>query len=207
MGERTEDDEWFDRVEKLRERLVGNDPDERIRQIARQEADKRIAAVVMPILGVVGAWWVGKEYGQPASYLLITCLVGYFIWTVVRMDRDPQHERHLIALNAEDLNRLTLVAEAHEAGEQVWFVQEKKYERDIRRVHVFDNDRWNGFWKSVHGYMLAMQGESPKRRRKRLMDAARRARVALEQGESLAKGEDAELVFWARDYLHKLKQA
>lgn len=56
MRERTEDDKWFDRVQKLSEGVHGNDSDGRMLQIARQEADKQIAAAVVPVL-CVGAVW------------------------------------------------------------------------------------------------------------------------------------------------------
>ena len=199
-------DEWFDKAEKLRERLEGTDPDERIRQIAREEADKRISGVVLPIIFVAALWWISEEYGRGASYALIAAGIGYFIWTVVRLDWDPRHESHLISLQAEDMNRLQLLAEACEAGEQTWFVKEKEYERDKRSVQVVDNERWNGSWRRIHGYMLELQPMSPRRRRKRLLDAAKRARAPLEQGEALAKREGAELTSWARSYLHKIKR-
>jgi hypothetical protein len=39
-----EEDEYLDKVTELSERLSGDDPGERIRQIAREEADKRLYA-------------------------------------------------------------------------------------------------------------------------------------------------------------------
>lgn len=203
MRDRIDDDEWFDRVQKLREQHDGDGPDDRIRQIAREEADKRISAVAF----MLGLWWVSKEYGREASYIVIALGVAYFIWTIVRLDWDPKHERHLIGLRADDLNRLAIIADAYAAGELVWKLFENEYPSDKRSIAAVESDRWDGSWKRIYDYILELQAMSPRQRRKRLMIAARRANPALEQGEAMSKQEDAELTFWARDYLHKLKQA
>jgi hypothetical protein len=204
---RTEDDEWFDKVEKLRERLEGDDPDEHIRGIARQEADKRLNAYLGPILFIAALWWANREQGSEGFWIVVALGVAWLIWTTFRRDWDPAHERHLIVNQAEDMNRLAMVAEAHEAGEQVWFVKEREFERDKRKISVFDNNRWDGSWQRIHGWTLEFERLSPRKRRKRLMQAAKRAKAALEQGEAIAKRENAELVFWARDFVYKLKRA
>jgi hypothetical protein len=202
----TEDDDWFDRVEKLLAVLDGDDADDPIRQIARHEADKRINAILGPILFIGALWWAHREYGQQGSYLVLGLGVAWFFWTIVRQDWDPAHERHLIGMQAEDLNRLQLLAEAHEAGEQTWRVKEKEYERDKREIQVFGGDRWDGSWRRIHSFIMELQKLSPRKRRKRMMGAARRARPALEQGQQLADRKGAELIHWARGYLQKLNQ-
>jgi hypothetical protein len=207
MRERTEDDDWFDRVEKLLAILDGDDEDGRIREIARQEADKRILAYLGPILFVAALWWANRRFGEQGAYLGLGFGAVWFVWTTIRLDWDPKHERHLIGSQAEDLNRLQLLAEAHEAGEQTWLVKEKGYQRDKREIQVFDSDRWGGSWRRIHTFIVELQTLSPRKRRKRIMTAARRARPALEQGQQLADREGAELTYWARGYLERLKQA
>ena len=58
-----EEDEYLDKVTKLSERLSGDDPDERIRQIAREEADKRLHAFLGPVLLIAALWWAQRQYG------------------------------------------------------------------------------------------------------------------------------------------------
>jgi hypothetical protein len=60
--------------------------------------------------------------------------LAYVLWKVSANQSGPTTDRHLIVMGAEDLNRLQIIAETHAAGEQVWFIKEKGYERDKRKV-------------------------------------------------------------------------
>lgn len=202
-----EEEEYLDRVNKLSERLSGDDPDERIRRIARLEADKRINAYVGPILFMGALWWAHREYGTQGIWMVLVLGAAWFMWIVLRMDHDPSREQHLVVSYAEDLNRLTIIADAHGAGEPVWSIGEKQYPSDKPSIVATDGPRWDGSWRRVYNWALELERISPRARRKRLLTAAKQARPALEQGEAMAKHEDAELTFWARDYLHKLKRA
>lgn len=202
-----EEDEYLERVNKLSGRLSGDDPDERIRRIARQEADKRINAYLGPILFIVAIWWAQREYGTQGLVIVIALGIAWFMWSVFRMDYDPKHEQHLVVLGAEDLNRLSIIADAYEAGETIWAVGEIQYPSKKPSIVAANGPRWDGSWKRVYNWALELERISPKKRRKRLLEAAKRAKPALERGEAMAKREDAELTLWARDYLQKLKQA
>lgn len=201
-----EGDEYLDRVNRLSERLSGDDPDERIRRIARQEADKSINAYLGPILFIAALWWAHREYGTQGIWVVLVLGTAWLMWIMFRIDYDPRHERHLIVLHAEDLNRLTIIADAYEAGEPVWSVGEKQYQSNKPSIDATDGPRWNGSWKRVYNWALELERISPKKRRKRLLEAAKRAKPALDQGAAIAEREDAELALWARNYLHKLKQ-
>ncbi len=204
---RTEDDEYFDKVQALSERLTGDDPDERIRQIAREETDKRILALTRPLLWAGAIWWANHEFGSQGLWVAIGAGIAWLILDGLRQDFDPKHDRHLVVSQAEDLNRLMMIDEAFAAGEQVWFVKDKEYERDTRKVHVFDNDRWDSSWRRIHNTALELERLSPRARRKRVRQAAQKVRVPLEQGEALAKREQAELTFWARNFLVDMRRS
>lgn len=201
-----EEEQYFDQVSKLSERLNGDSPDERIRLMARQEAEKLIAAYLKPVIFIGAIVWAQRERGTQGVWTVLALGVASFIWTVVRTDFDPKHDQHLIVMHAEDLNRLTIIAEAHEAGEPVWSMGEKQYPSNRPGVVANRGARWDGSWKRIYNWALELERVSPNKRRKRLLEAAKQAKLALEQGAALAEKEKGELTFWARNYLHKLRQ-
>jgi len=46
------------------------------------------------------------RYGSDGIWAVVALGVAWFLWTVGRQNFDPSHERHLIVMQAEDLNRL-----------------------------------------------------------------------------------------------------
>ena len=199
-----EDDEYFAKAIALGERLSGADPDESVRRIAREEAEARVQAYLRPILFLAAMWWANSQWGRQGASVVVAAGVVWFVWSLGRTDHDPKHDRHLVLLSAEDLIRLEVVAEAHEAGETVWVVSDKEYSSDTRKIAAKDGPRWDGWWKRVYYAALDLERLSPKGRRKRLMSAALRAKAALLQGKEMAGRENAELSFWARNYVQKL---
>jgi hypothetical protein len=202
----TEDDEYFDRVQELSKRHDSDGPDERFRQMAREEANKRIEAYLGPLvlLGLlVGAIHL---YGATGGWLVGGIAVAWFLWSVVKMDWDPAYERHLIVMKAEDLNRLRVITDAHAAGEPVWRIHEKEYERDTKKIETVDGPRWDGSWKRIYHDALELQALSPRKRRAKVEKAAQAARSALLDGKAMAKRENAELTFWASGHIQKLEQ-
>ena len=123
------------------------------------------------------------------------------VWTD---DFNPAHDRHLVVSQAEDLIRLQVVAAAFSAGETCWAIQEKKFERDDRKVVAAETLHWDGAWKRIYEAALALEGINPRQRRKRLLNAAKAAESALRQMAEVAKRAEAKPVSWASNYLHKL---
>lgn len=188
---RTEDD-YSRLVDGLTEQLSGEGPDERIRQIAGDEASKRIISLV----GIVGFLWAAKEYDSIA----IAAAVGLgIVWMVWRLNFDPKHDRQLVVSKAEDLVRLQITAEALAAGATVWELKEEEYPGDERQIHATDNDHWKDFWERTYIMALKLKNLSPRERRKRISKATKAAREALIQGRDMAESENAQLVFWARN--------
>lgn len=62
-----EEDEYLDKVTELSERLSGDDPDECIRQIAREEAHKRLFAFLGPVLFIAAPWRAQRQMGRNPS--------------------------------------------------------------------------------------------------------------------------------------------
>jgi hypothetical protein len=206
MHAHEEEDHYRGLVNKLTERLGREDPDEHFRRVVRREVDRRIRLYLGPILFVAALWWAYPAYGLTGVVIMFVLGVAAVAWEVLRADYDPSIDRHLSVLNAEDLHRLTVIADCHEAGERVWTLGDRQYPSNKPSVVASGGRRWDGSWKRIHDWALEFEALSPRSRRGRLIDAARRAQPALEQGEAMAEARDAELTLWARDYLHKLRQ-
>ena len=199
---RSEDDDWYDKVDKLQERLTGDDADGNIRRIARQEADNLLTAYigVFAFFGMV--WWANNTYGSTAGVCVaVGVTVAWIAWTVIRADCDPGTDRHKIDMIAHDLNRLKVITDAYAAGEPVWCVKEKEYADDKPQIVVIDSDRWDGSWRRVHSWMLELERIGPRQRRKKVLNAVHAAHAPLQQGAEMAKRDQAELILWARIYL------
>lgn len=203
----TTDDEYIELVNKLSEKHTGEDPDEHIRRIVRQEIGKRTDALVGFVMFCGALWWAAT-YAKPyGGWLVIGLGIAWLVFLTTRWDRDPSTDRHLIVMNAEDRNRLHVIAETYEAGEQVWAVEEQPYGKRERTVVAVDNRHWEGSWERVYHWALELEKVGPAKRRKVLLEAATRAGAALEQGAALAKREDARLTLWAANYVHRLQAA
>jgi hypothetical protein len=132
--------------------------------------------------------------------------VAWFVWTVVRSDWDPATDRHKIDMIAEDLNRLAVISQAYATGEPVWSIKEKTCERERPKIVAFDGERWDRSWHRIYEWTLQLERMTPRQRRKKLLDAVAAAQAALQQGAEMAKHEDAELIYWARDCANSLAQ-
>jgi len=199
---RSEDD-YCDLVGELSERLSTPDPDEHIRQIARQEADNR----VMVFIGIGAFFWASREFGWIGGVSVLglgICVAMFSAWSDAR---NPRHERHLVTLNAENLVRLEIIAEVAAAGKKAWKLKEKEYERDKRQIVAAENDHWDRFWERTYRTALEFEKLSPKERAKRILNAANAAKESLAHANDMAKRDKAELIFWAANALHLVEQA
>jgi len=201
-----EEEHYRGLVNKLGERLEREDPDAHFRRVVRQEVDRRIRLYVGPALLLAAILWGYPRFGWSAVAVVLVVGAMGVAWELLRVDHDPGIDRHLSLIHAEDLHRLTVIAEIHEAGERVWTLGDRQYPSTKSSVVATGGRRWDGSWKRIHDWALEFERLSPAKRRKRLVAAARRAQPALEQGEAMAASRDAELTLWARDYLHKLRQ-
>lgn len=199
---KTEDD-YPSLVSDLSEHLSAPDPDERIRQIVRQEADKRI----MIFVGIGAFLWAAGKYGWIGAISVLGLGIAAAIFSAWRDDFDPRHERHLVTLNAENLVRLEIVTEAAAAGKSAWALEEKEYEGGTRRIVAAENDHWDRFWERTYKVALELEKLSPRERGKRLLKAANAAREPLAQAKDMAKRDKAELIFWATNALDLVERA
>lgn len=201
------DDDYIELVNKLSEKHTGDDPEEHIRRIVGQEIGKRVDTLVWLVLFGGALWWA-DTYAKPyGGWLVIGLGVAWLLFRTMRSDHSPATDRHLIVMNAEDRNRLHVIAETYEAGEQVWTIEEERYGKRDRTVVTVDNPHWEGSWERVYNWALELEKVGPSKRRKALLDAAVRAEAALKQGSALAEREDAKLTLWAASHLHRLKEA
>ena len=201
-----EEDRYRGLVNQLSERLSREDPDEHFRRAVRREVDKRMRLYLGPLALIAALWWVYPALGLPGVGVVLAIGAGAVAWELIQADHDPAIDRHLSVVHAEDLLRLTIVADGHAAGERVWVLGDKHYPSNKPSLVASGGKRWDGSWKQIHDWALEFEKLSPKARRIRLIEASRRAQPALEQGEAMAASKDAELTLWARDYLHKLRQ-
>lgn len=198
------DNDYFELVSQLDERLSALDPDEqRIRRIARDETDKRILAT----LGFGAFVWATIEYGWVGGVTVFGLAIAAAVFSAWRDGFDPNQERHLVTLKAKDLVRLEIIAEVAAAGQNPWALKEKESERGKREVIVADNDRWVEFWERTYTTALSLEKLSPKEREKRFVNAAAKAKEALVQARGIADREDAELIYWADNALSLVEQA
>lgn len=174
-------------VFELEDELSRPHPDERIREIARQEADRRFGSwiVLAATIAAIYFWgWIG--------------LVGLIILWPMSRESTPRADRHLIVRNAEDYIRLKITAETFAAGETCWRVEEDNLD-DTRRVLACDSPRWDNAWQRIYHTAQEFRHISARERRKRLRAAAREAKAALDLARDLAKKEKAEPVHWAQN--------
>jgi hypothetical protein len=202
-----EEEHYRGLVNKLSERLEREDPDAHFRRAVRQEVDRRIRLYLGPLLLVAALWWIYPRLGWAGAAIVVVLGIVALAWELLRPHYDPSIDRHLCVVRAEDLHRLTVVADGHEAGERIWILGERQYPSDRPSIVASGGRRWEGSWQRIHDCALELETLNPRLRHKRLIDAARRAQPALEQGEAMAHARNAELALWARDSLHKLRQS
>lgn len=193
-------------VNKLRERLGREDPDGHCRQVVRQEVDWRIRLYFGPLLLMAALWWIYPIFGWAGMATVVALGAAATAWELLRSEHDPSIDRHLSVVRAEDVHRLTVIADGHAAGERIWILADRQYPSDKPSIVPSGGRRWEGSWKRIHDCALEFEKLNPRARRRCLLDAAKRAQPALEQGESMAETRNAELAPWARDCLHKLRQ-
>ena len=202
-----EEEHYRGLVNKLSERLEREDPDAHFRRVVRQEVDRRMRLYLAPLLLIAALWWIYPMFGWAGAAMVAMLGASAAAWELLRTDYDPSVDRHLCVVRAEDLHRLTVIADGHAAGERVWILGDRQYPSDRPSVVASAGRRWEGSWRRIHECAVELETLNPKMRRQRLVDAAKRARPALEQGEALAEARNAELALWARDSLHKLRQS
>jgi hypothetical protein len=202
-GKGTDDETDYSQLfEELAERLSEPDDSERIRRIARDETDRRVLGwlSVAAFFAAVAYWgWWG----------LVVAVVLLLIWGYLdhwKAKRQPGGERHLIADQAEDLVRLQIVAEAHQAGERVWSVEPEEYKSAGKKIVAVESARWEVAWRRMYAAALDFRDLSPLQRKRKLKRASEKAREALNQGEAMAKAEDAKLTSWAASALYDLER-
>jgi hypothetical protein len=199
---RTEE-EYSDLVAGLNERFSGLTERDQIRDLVRAEVSRQVGQMVVAVTMLSASYYVGRQYGAAGWVLLGVAVVGGLLWTMRRDDLDPSREKHLIVLQAEDVARCEVIGQAQEAGENVWVVKEPEYAGDKRKVILAEDGRWDGWWKRVYDLTLEFEKLSPRKRRGRVAEAAKRVDASLEQGFALAAQEGAERNWWASSVAEK----
>lgn len=200
-----EEDHYRELVHQLRERLAREDPDAQYRRIVRREIDQRIRRHLAPLVLIAALGWAYPTWGLPGVVVALALAALALTWEVLHVDSDPGVNRHLSVVHAEDLLRLTVIADCHAAGERVWTLGDRHVPAVKPSVVATGGPRWDGSWKRIHDWALELEAQSPRARRKRLIAAAERAKAALEQGEALAEAKGGELDVWARECLQQLR--
>lgn len=196
----TEDD-YFEMVNELDQRLSAPDPDEDIRKIVRQETDKRVMALL-----ALGAFiWLTEKYGWIGGASVLGIVISAFIFRAWHNDMDPKHDRHLVTVNAAELVRLTIIAEIAAAGKNAWILTQKQYATDTRKIIEDENEYWDCFWERTYKAAVELEKMSPKEQRNLLVLAANAAREPLIQAKTMAKRNKAQLVSWAYNAFYLVK--
>ena len=201
---RTGQDDYYTKlISAMAERHNGEDPDQKLREIARQEVNRKLSMLVAVI--AIG-WAIIVSINDNPSRVIVAIILGVF-WLGWSVEFNPEHDRHLIISQAEDLNRLFVISQIHSSGDMVWTVADDVSTPGAKSIVVEDSHHWDGSERRVFHYAQELERISPRRRRKKLFRAAKQAKAVLIQGGQLAKNENAELVYWASDFVHQLKLA
>ena len=177
-----------------------DEEEDRIRVIARNEAEKRIRGW----LGIATFIFAAAIWDWQGVLVVVALFIGLVAFDAWEKPRRRGAEKHLIPSKAEDYVRMQITAEAHSAGERCWTVEPKAYERDVKKVVAADSSRWNNADERIYRTALEFTGLSPLERAMRLRAATKDAEAALKESEALARSKDAELTFWAERALHDL---
>ncbi len=176
--------------------------DSRIRLLARQEADDRIATwlFLLAFVGVIS--WKGWQ----GALVVAGAAIIYGFMRSRDQSRRVGGESHLIPNQAEDFIRLSIIAETFKAGEVTWSVHEAEFKHDEKSIVAAENERWDGAWERIYHTACEFRHLSPLARRRRLEEAAKSAEQALLAGEGFAKTKDTKLTSWAARALQDLRQ-
>lgn len=202
---RTED-EYFDLVTKLSDRLTSDTPDDRLRQLARKEAETVVARWLIAGAVLYAGKQLADKFGFDVLWAWFGIAIGWILWTSIRAEFDPLEDRHLVVSQAEDLNRLTILRECQAAGEPCWQVSQPTYSGEKVRITPIESSRWDQSWKRIYTSALELEKLSPRKRKKRLLEAAVEVEPALRQGSDMAAAQNAELIYWARAALEQVRR-
>lgn len=191
------EEQYADRMFKLSDRLSGNDPEDRMRRIAREEADRQVVINLIAMGWIVAVGWLSATYGLGGGLGGLALAAIYVRYKHNQDQNDPKVDRHRAVDMAKDAIRLDIVASGFAAGDQVWSVETPGYPNAETKIVAADDDRWGNFWQRAYNLALELERLSPKQRDKRMATYKARARPALSAGKQLARENDARLIYWA----------
>ena len=197
-----DEDRYHQMVCDMAERFSQPNPNDDLKELIGKEVNKRflgLGAVAMGIWAAANYGWLGIASAVVLGFLWV------FILTVID-DFDPKHEAFRIPGQAEDLVRLEIVTEVAEADGVVWSIEEKKYERDHRKIVPVLNERWDHFWERTYNVASELEKLNPRARRKRILATAKKGSEALAQAKQMAKLNDAKLPYWASTALYAVER-
>ena len=186
----------FDRVSELEHRLGGDSPDDRIRAIARAEADDRITVWLMTFGFLFLLVWLPEKLSLPFWVVFLGLAAVGLGWVFYSSNTDPKHDRHLIVMRAREAVGLRRARAKLDRGEPVWRVATGSGSAELHlREDWFSDD---GFWQEVYALAISLERLPPYKRDRILRADKKHARPVIQAGRELASEKGAALPFWAK---------